>query len=59
MKEEIKNIGKTATYTINGLQIEVKITDVRTPWGRIDYEIEPVHGKGSVWVKDDSIRIIN
>ena len=55
MKEYLKFIGKTSIYHCNDLLIPVKITDVKQVYGNIHFEIEPVSGKGSVWVRDNSL----
>jgi len=57
MKELFKNIDKTATYHINGLDIIVTIIDVRKVWGRIDYRISPVKGSGLTWIERSSLVI--
>jgi len=55
MKEYLKFIGKTSIYHCNDLAIEVKITDVKQVYGNVHFRIEPINGKGSVWVRDDSL----
>ena len=55
MKEYLNFIGKTSVYPINSLAIQVKITDVKQVYGNIHFEITPISGRGSVWVRDDSL----
>jgi len=55
MKEYLKFIGKTSVYPVNSLLIPVKITDVKQVYGNIHFEITPISGRGSVWVRDDSL----
>ena len=55
MKEYLKFIGKTSVYPVNSLLIPVKITDVKQVYGNIHFEITPISGKGSVWVRNSSL----
>lgn len=55
MREVLGKLGKRAIYTVNDLQIEIEITDARVVFGRIDYKIKPVAGKGEKWVSAESI----
>jgi len=57
MKEQLKNIGKEAEYFLNEMCFNVKITDVRKSFNRIDYEITPVSGEGFKWVSDHKLFI--
>lgn len=57
MKDLLKDIGRKACFKTEGLEISVKITNVRKAWGRIDYEITPVSGQGSKWVSSGRISI--
>lgn len=53
-----KNIGKTAVYPIDMYcVVDVKIIDARNRYGNIDYKIEPLSGRGSVWVEQSKVRI--
>jgi hypothetical protein len=59
-----KSIGKNGTYQIRSasgesLHVNVRIIDVRSAFGRIDYRIEPIQGTGQVWVSADSISNVN
>ncbi len=56
MKEEMKNIGTEATLlVVGGLNITVKILDVRSAFGRTDYQVTPVAGSGVKWVSKDGM----
>jgi hypothetical protein len=44
------HIGETGIYQVNGLAFSVRVIDVRSRWGIIDYLIVPESGKGSQWV---------
>lgn len=57
IRELAANIGKEGSYNVNGLKIRVKITDVKTAYGNIDYQIEPVTGQGSIWVRSSSVKL--
>jgi hypothetical protein len=45
-------IGRTATVTdvFPGVDMAVRIIDVRTAFGRIDVKVTPVTGSGDTWV---------
>lgn len=49
MKDLIKKIGTVAILGLDMLEIEVKITNVRKAYGRVDFEVTPVAGSGSMW----------
>lgn len=52
MKELIeKYLGKNAIVSMGGLQIEVKVTDVKNSYGKDRFLITPVTGSGAVWVE--------
>ena len=45
-------LNKKATITpIRGLEIDVKIIDVKKSYGRDRFKVEPIRGKGAVWVE--------
>ena len=58
MKEYYQNIDKLALYPVNGLTVKVIITDVKSSYGSVCYQITPVDGIGSIWVNVSSINII-
>ena len=56
VNEMSKRVGKTAELRIkNGMIITVKIIDARTVYGRTDFMVEPISGKGAVWVGRSSL----
>lgn len=55
MKELIKQIGKEADLTIESFTVRVKILDVRSAYGRIDYEVTPVTGSRTRWVSGERL----
>lgn len=50
---EMRNlIGKEgAWYTAEGFRILCRVLDVKSAYGRTRYQIEPVHGLGTVWTE--------
>lgn len=67
MKKATKNewIGKYAMFTIpirgrnqTAFEVEVKILDVRQQYGREDYQVEPVAGRGKAWVQKKALRLL-
>lgn len=50
-------IGKDGHLNLDGLTIQVKVTDARPRYGRIDLEITPVNGTGSRWVESSRVRL--
>lgn len=58
-------LGKHAMFTIpirgrnqTAFEVEVKILDVRQQYGREDYQVEPVAGRGKAWVQKKALRLI-
>ena len=50
-KELIAVINKIGQWnTGKSMTVSVKIIDARRVFGRTDYKVEPVQGKGSAWV---------
>lgn len=56
MKKEVETyVGKKGLVTLGGLEVEVKITDVKNVYGKNRFLIVPVAGKGEVWVEKVSL----
>lgn len=57
--ELMQVIGKTALITYpDTMQYSVRIVDARGPnWGRIDYQVTPISGQGSVWIDSKRVTI--
>lgn len=48
-------VGRIVTWSpVKGISVNAIVHDVRTVWGRVDYLLTPVSGRGQVWV--DSTR---
>lgn len=56
-QEAIKMIGKEAVFTVDTMHVAVRIVDVRSAYGRIDYRIEPVTGSGYKWVSETTLNV--
>jgi len=55
-----KAIGKSATWkTSNGIKVPVTIVDIRSAYGRIEFDIRPKGGAGdgTAWVSPSSLEI--
>ena len=48
-------IGMRGYLIIEELSIAVKIVDMRTRWGKVDAQIEPIAGCGKKWVEANRI----
>lgn len=56
MKEILTQyVGKKGTIFIGGLNVEVKVLDIKNSYGRTRYLVTPVKGSGEVWVESVSI----
>ena len=44
-------IGLDCLYTVNGLEIAVRIVDAKRSYGRTRYLVTPINGSKSVWVE--------
>ena len=54
----IKNIGRTGTVHFRGdCYVTVLITDAKTAYGALRFEVEPLAGLGRVWIDAASIEI--
>lgn len=50
-------LGRRALYSVNSLQIEVEIVDVKSVYGSTRFQIKPVAGAGRVWVDSGSVLV--
>ena len=57
IKLATKYVGKSGSVKVGTMQVAVKIHDVRSMFGRIDLEVEPVAGSGSTWVEDKIVTL--
>lgn len=57
--ELMQIIGRTAILAgkRNEFDTSVRITDAKMSYGRLLYQVVPISGTGSVWVKADRITI--
>lgn len=54
--EMARAIGRSGVYRLNnGLAIGVIVRDVKSAYGRVDYEIAPEAGEGTAWVDSASV----
>lgn len=57
-KELVKMIGRTGYIAGRGdLCITVRIVDVKTSYGAVRYQVEPIAGRGSAWIDANSIEL--
>lgn len=56
IEEAIKNIKKKGTITLKDMEFEVRITSVKSAYGRILYEVTPIAGTGSTWIEKITIQ---
>ena len=57
-KQLSENLGKQGLLSISNMQVLVNITDARTVFGRIDYQVSPVNGTGSTWVESNRVKAV-
>lgn len=57
-KELVKMVGRTGYIAGRGdLDITVRIVDVKTSYGAVRYQVEPIAGRGSAWIDANSIEL--
>jgi hypothetical protein len=49
--ESVAILGKAGTIHLNGLNIDIIVTDVKQAYGRTRYQVTPAQGSGSIWVE--------
>lgn len=75
VNEYMQYIGKTVFYKVSTseaesvirkpkrirdkMTVEVEVIDIKSGYGHILFNIKPVCGTGSVWVRESSIRFVN
>jgi len=53
-----KYIGREGRYTLVApLYFDVKVTDVKTSYGRVRVLVEPISGSGEAWVDLSSVQL--
>lgn len=43
-------VGKQGFLSVEGLQVPVKVLDVRQSWGNVHILVTPIKGEGKKWV---------
>ena len=57
-RELLNLLDKAATLTtVEGLEVQVKITDARSVFGRQDIRVEGLAGEGTAWVSSERVRV--
>jgi hypothetical protein len=56
-KELGQVIGERGYVASDGLEIAVTIVDVKRAYGNLRYQVEPVSGRGVVWVSADRVTV--
>lgn len=57
MNELIKKyVGKNATIALGGLEVEVKIKEVKMMYGKNQYLVSPLKGTGEKWVNSVKLK---
>lgn len=51
MKDLLDVVGSVRRLPINGLEVDVRIKDVKRSYGRLRYLVSPVAGCGEVWTE--------
>jgi hypothetical protein len=57
-REQAALLDRTGTLTLEGLEVEVIVQDVRTRFGTVDVLVSPTQGRGQKWVTLDRVRLI-
>lgn len=57
IKEMAQALGKQGTITVGTMKVNVMVQDVRKVFGRLDYQVEAMHGQGTTWVSADKVTL--
>ena len=57
--EMMKNLNHIAFANVEGFKIKVQIDDARQVFGRVDYLVTPIEGKGKQWMSEDHITVLS
>jgi len=57
--EMAKVLGKAARWNVDGraLEVDVRIVDVRSAYGNLRYQIQPLSGTGTRWVNASTVTV--
>jgi hypothetical protein len=58
VKEHMSVIGREGLLAIQSLKVKVLILDVRSAFGRIDYQVRPVQGSGEQWIESGRVQVL-
>lgn len=50
-------IGHEGSLTVGDMDVDVRVLDIRTSYGQVQYEVTPVAGFGKVWTADYKVRM--
>jgi hypothetical protein len=53
--EMMKHIGQVGVVTMGALRFEVVVIDCRVRFGSLDYQVEPLAGGGTAWMRETSV----
>lgn len=52
-----KYVGKEGAVRVGGLQVNVKILDVKRSYGQERYLVTPLNGVGEIWTEQDPTKV--
>lgn len=55
MQAKAERVGKVGMLASEGMEMPVRVLDVKEAWGNMRFLVEPVGGKGQKWV--DAVRV--
>lgn len=50
-------VGQTGRLALDGLTVQIKVTDARVRFGHVDLLLTPVAGDGTRWVQSDRVTL--
>lgn len=50
-------VGQLCWLECNGLQVTVRVADVKQAYGATRFRVVPVCGNGSIWVQESRLRV--
>ncbi len=50
--DKAKIIGKAAFIKLSGIQVNVNVIDYKNSYGKDRWLVEPLSGKGTMWVEE-------
>lgn len=57
-QDAMQHVGRLAMWRVpsSELEVQVKVLDARSRWGRLDCLVTPVEGRGEQWIQADRLR---